>query len=89
VNTGPSTGSSNVNLIFRPLDNSVKRDRFDCGISELNDYLQKYARQNHTKGIAKTIVALTENSETPIAGYYAIKPLPFISEWKWLGWAID
>lgn len=70
--TEPSTESRNVNLTFRPLDNSVKRDRFDCGIPELNDYLQKYARQNQTKGIAKTIVALTENSETPIAGYYAI-----------------
>ncbi len=61
-----------MDLTFRPLDNSVKRDRFDCGIPELNDYLHKYARQIQTKGIAKTIVALTENSETPIAGYYAI-----------------
>lgn len=72
VITGLSTGFSSVNLTFQILDNSVKRDCFDCGIPELNDYLQKYARQNQTKGIAKTIVALTENSETPIAGYYAI-----------------
>jgi ribosomal protein S18 acetylase RimI-like enzyme len=61
-----------MRLIFRSLDNRVNRDRFDCGIPELNDYLQKYARQNQTKGIAKTIVALTDNSETSIAGYYAI-----------------
>jgi len=32
--------------IFLPLDGSVNRDNFDCGIPELNEYLQKYARQN-------------------------------------------
>ena len=33
------------------------RDNFDCGIPELNEYLQKYAKQNNKKGIAKTWVA--------------------------------
>jgi ribosomal protein S18 acetylase RimI-like enzyme len=61
-----------VQLTFQPLDSGITRDRFDCGIPELNDYLQKYARQNQLKGIAKTIVALADDSEGTVAGYYAI-----------------
>lgn len=34
------------------------RVTFDCGVSVLNQYLQRYARQNHESGGAKTFVAV-------------------------------
>jgi hypothetical protein len=33
------------------------RASFDCGVSALNEYLQRYARQNHESGGGKTFVA--------------------------------
>ena len=42
------------------------------GVPELNEYLQKYARQNHKKGIAKTVVAILEAGNGEVAGYYSI-----------------
>jgi len=41
-------------------DKRVIRDNFDCGVSELNEYLKKYAKQNDKNGIAKTWVAILE-----------------------------
>jgi GNAT superfamily N-acetyltransferase len=58
--------------IFLPIDSSVNRDNFDCGIPELNDYLKKYARQNHRKGIATTFVAIPETGSEDIVGYYSV-----------------
>lgn len=58
--------------IFKPIDNSVNRDNFDCGVPELNDYLKKYAKQNHQKGIAKTFVAIPEDGKPNVAGYYSV-----------------
>jgi ribosomal protein S18 acetylase RimI-like enzyme len=59
--------------IFCAIDDiGVIRDNFDCGIPELNDYLKKYARQNQRKGIAKTWVAILQNGDGQVAGYYSI-----------------
>jgi hypothetical protein len=33
------------------------RTDFDCCVAALNEYLQRYARQNHDAGAAKTFVA--------------------------------
>jgi predicted GNAT family N-acyltransferase len=53
-------------------DNRAIRDNFDCGIPELNEYLQKYAKQNHKKGMAKTWVAIPKSGEGEVVGYYSI-----------------
>ncbi len=53
-------------------DQRVRREIFDCGVGELNEYLQKYARQNHKKGIAKTVVAIPEAGNGDVAGYYSV-----------------
>src|SRR5581483_3443951 len=37
------------------------RRNFDCGSAELNEYLRRYARQNHESGGAKTFVAVLPN----------------------------
>jgi GNAT superfamily N-acetyltransferase len=60
-----------LELIFYPIDGSVRKEDFDCGITELNDYLKKYARQNHERGIAKTFVALLNTGDKTIVGYYS------------------
>lgn len=53
---------------------SQKHDRktFDCGIKELNQFLQQQARQKTKRNIAKTYVACLESSPTTIIGYYTL-----------------
>ncbi|MEG4085023.1 GNAT family N-acetyltransferase [Microcoleus sp. POL10_C6] len=59
--------------IFCSIDDSrVIRENFDCGVPELNQYLKKYARQNQRKGIAKTWVAIPQDGDGQVAGYYSI-----------------
>lgn len=58
--------------IFCPIDGNVRKEDFDCGVSELNEYLKKYARQNHKKGIAKTFVAIPEAGNGEVSGYYSV-----------------
>ncbi|OBQ08131.1 MAG: acetyltransferase [Anabaena sp. LE011-02] len=53
-------------------DKRVIRDNFDCGVSELNEYLKKYAKQNDKKGIAKTWIAILDDKEGDALGYYSI-----------------
>jgi hypothetical protein len=58
---------------FLPIEKKYQKNHFDCGDQSLNDYLKKYARQNHLKGIAKTFVALSEIEEdVKIQGYYTV-----------------
>lgn len=55
---------------------SRRHDRagFDCGVAALNDYLQRYARQNHESGGSKTFVMAPEAEPRLIWGYYSISP---------------
>jgi GNAT superfamily N-acetyltransferase len=57
---------------FAPIEKKYKKDFFDCGYPVLNEYLKKYARQNHQKGIAKTFVALQEPDGIKVDGYYTL-----------------
>ena len=50
-----------------------RRD-FDCGSPELNEYLRRYARQNHESGGARTFVAVPVSQPTRVIGYYSISP---------------
>jgi len=50
------------------------RGAFDCGSPALNEYLQRYARQNHESGGAKTFVAVAPAAPTVVLGYYSIGP---------------
>jgi GNAT superfamily N-acetyltransferase len=50
------------------------RAAFDCGVLDLNEYLQRYARQNHDSGGAKTFVAVPLEAPATILGYYSISP---------------
>lgn len=57
-----------------PLGKLHDRKGFDCGEPALNDYLQKFARQNHDSGGAKTFVAVATTDPRPILGYYSLSP---------------
>ncbi len=56
---------------FQAINKKHGKDSFDCGVSNLNDYLKRYARQNHDRGIAKTFVAVSPG-EMKIDGYYSV-----------------
>ena len=50
------------------------RKNFDCGSPALNEYLDRYARQNHKSGGAKTFVAVSPAAPSRVLGYYSISP---------------
>lgn len=56
------------------INRSHDRKAFDCGEQALNDYLVKFARQNHESGGAKTFVAVAPDSNTHVLGYYSVCP---------------
>jgi len=57
-----------------PLARRHDRAGFDCGVPALNDYLRRYARQNHESGGAKTFVAVEPDAPNVVLGYYTIAP---------------
>jgi GNAT superfamily N-acetyltransferase len=53
-----------------------KHDRkfFDCGDHSMNDFLQRYARQNHASGAAKIFLAIDTTDNKTILGFYSLAP---------------
>jgi GNAT superfamily N-acetyltransferase len=50
------------------------RQAFDCGDPELNEFLHRYARQNHERGAAKTFLAVSDADPRTIFGFYSLSP---------------
>ncbi|NLS25065.1 hypothetical protein S2M10_00280 [Sphingomonas sp. S2M10] len=50
------------------------RASFDCGDEELNTFLQRYARQSHEAGGAKTFLAIDDSDNRTVLGFYSIAP---------------
>ena len=48
-----------------------RRDSFDCGVVDLNQYLQRFARQNDQIGFGRTYVAVFPG-ETIVRGFYTL-----------------
>lgn len=63
-----------VAWIERALARHHDRASLDCGSPALNEYLQRYARQNHESGGAKNFVAVSAAKPNTILGYYTISP---------------
>ena len=61
-----------------PVGRHHDRKRFDCGSSDLNDYLSRYARQNHESGGAKTFVAVPLTGPARVLGYHSISVLQWV-----------
>ncbi len=57
-----------------PIGKKHDRAAFDCGDSDLNRYLQRYARQNHESGGAKCFVAVPTDAPPRILGFYTLSP---------------
>lgn len=56
------------------IDKGHDRKGFDCGQSDLNTFLAKYARQAHEAGSAKTYCAIAMNDGKTVLGFYTISP---------------
>jgi GNAT superfamily N-acetyltransferase len=57
-----------------PIAKRHDRAAFDCGDSDLNLYLQKFARQNHESGGAKCFVAAPSETPARVLGFYTLSP---------------
>lgn len=57
-----------------PIAKKHDRASFDCGDPPLNDFLRRYARQSHEKGVAKTFVAISKSVPKTILGFYSLCP---------------
>jgi len=57
-----------------PITKQHDRASFDCGDADLNQYLQKFARQNHESGGAKCFVAAPAETPARILGFYTLSP---------------
>jgi GNAT superfamily N-acetyltransferase len=57
-----------------PIAKKHDRKTFDCGEPELNEYLQKHARQSHERGAAKTFLAVAKADSKSILGFYSLCP---------------
>jgi len=57
----------------RALDTGVHdRNGFDCGVSELNDYLNRLAEQHRRKGVSTPFVLVDTDAPSEILGYYCL-----------------
>jgi GNAT superfamily N-acetyltransferase len=57
-----------------PLARHHDRKAFDCGEAALDEYLARYARQNHESGGAKTFIASPIDEPSRVLGYYTLAP---------------
>ena len=57
-----------------PIGKRHDREGFDCGEAALNEFLQRYARQSHEMGGAKTFLAIDDANNKTILGYYSLSP---------------
>ena len=57
-----------------PVAKRHDRKSFDCGDADLNDFLQRYARQSHEQGSAKTFVAVDDAEPAKVLGFYSVAP---------------
>lgn len=57
-----------------PIGKQHDRDSFDCGDSDLNEFLRRYARQSHDKGASKTFLAISKDDGKTILGFYSLSP---------------
>ena len=60
-----------LDFVIQHLGRQHQRESFDCGEESLNEFLQKYARQNSTKGFGRTFVAVLPG-QTEVLGYYTL-----------------
>ena len=60
-----------MNLSLVPVSKTNAEASFDCGYSDLNEYLRRYAVRNDKLSTGKTFIALNDNNE--LAGYFTVR----------------
>jgi len=64
-------------MVSVPLDkNQHDRQRFDCGVKELNHYLRVIANQQSFRDNTRTFILQDVNTPEYIAGYYTLTMIP-------------
>jgi GNAT superfamily N-acetyltransferase len=57
---------------IEPLSRAHRREHFDCGNGELNEYLRHTARQHAEKGLSRTEVLVEEGEPDDILGFVTL-----------------
>ena len=60
--------------IEAPIARHHDRKAFDCGVPPCNEYLQRYALQNHHSGASKTFIASPRDAPSRVLGHYTLSP---------------
>lgn len=63
-----------MKLVVRRLDAHADRDRFDCGVAPLDEWLKRQAGQAERKRLASVWIATTPDDSASIVGYYSLAP---------------
>ncbi|ESW85529.1 acetyltransferase [Mesorhizobium sp. LSJC269B00] len=58
----------------QPITKQHDRASFDCGDTQMNDFLRRFARQSHEQNAAKTFCAIDDRAPERILGFYTIAP---------------
>ncbi len=61
-----------MSIIIEEITQQHNRKTFDCGVTELDQFLQQQARQKTTKHFSKTYVARGDSAPAVIMGYYTL-----------------
>ena len=61
-----------MSITIEEVTQQHNRKAFDCGVTELNQYLQQQARQKTVKHISKTYAACRGSAPTAIIGYHTL-----------------
>lgn len=61
-----------MSIIIEEITRQHHRKAFDCGIAELDQFLQQQARQKTAKHISKTYVICRDSTPAAIMGYYTL-----------------
>ena len=69
-----------MKLEIQVLQKSHDRKAFNCGEPELDNYLQKIARQHVNKGIAKTFVLIDSKTPQSILGYMSLSACEILAD---------
>lgn len=59
-------------MLVLPLKNEHDKKGFDCGDADLNRWLAQVAKQHKAKGVSSTFVAVADEANTEVMGFYAI-----------------
>ncbi len=67
-------------LTIESLSKKHNRTEFDCGVDELNKYLQRVARQHLNKGMSRTFVLIDDIKPADIIGFYTLAACEILVE---------